>query len=257
MRHLLTRELLSTDLACVTGDVTVTNNWSTVIPPRGRGMGMESSTALQVLYVEDDPALRGILSTLLGGRQEIQVTAVGSSSEALAMLGATTFDVALLDLSLGDASLTGLELALELRRLQPQIGIVLLTQHKVPTFLARVKEGQRLGWSFLLKRADLHPRYLVDVLKASARGLNVIDPEILEPTTTETAVEQLSARQVEVMSLAATGLDANAISERLGITPSAARQDLSRSYAVLVPDPPAGADLRTLAVLRYLRETRQ
>ena len=51
--------------------------------------------------------------------------------------------------------------------------------------------------------------------------------------------------------------DANAIAERMRITPSAARQDLSRSYAILVPDPPAGADLRTLAVLRYLRETRQ
>lgn len=216
---------------------------------------MESSV-LQVLYVEDDPALRGILATLLGGRQELTVTAVSGSTEALAVCAETAFDVALLDLALGEGNLSGLELALELRRHQPDIGIVLLTQHKVPTFLARVKDGQRLGWSFLLKRADLHPRYLVDVLKASARGLNVIDPEILEHGEGEVAVSQLSPRQRDVMSLAAAGLDANSIAQRLGITPSAARQDLSRSYAILVPDPPAGADLRTLAVLRYLRETR-
>ena len=215
-----------------------------------------NTAVLEVLYVEDDPALRGILATLLGGRSDLNVTALSNSADALNHAKNNHIDVALLDLSLGAESQSGIELGLEIRRIHPKVGIVMLTQHKVPSFLARVGEGQKSGWSFLLKRADLHPRYLVDVLLASARGLNVIDPEILEPSDGEIAVRSLSARQMEVMALAAAGYDANAIAERLGITPSAARQDLSRSYSVLVPDPPAGADLRTLAVLRYLRETR-
>lgn len=213
---------------------------------------------LRVLYVEDDPALRGILSTLLRMRRDIEViAAVGTSAEALAVAEEQPFDVALLDLALGQDDLTGIELGIAIRRLRPAVGIVMLSQHLVPGFLARIDESQRKGWSYILKRADLQPGYLSDVLHASARGLNVVDPQMVNGERSEgEVIEQLTARQRNIMAQAALGMDAPTIAATLDITAAAVRQDLSRAYAVLVPDPPAGADLRTLAVLRYRREMR-
>lgn len=213
----------------------------------------------RVLYVEDDPALRGILAVLLDARPEVTiVAAVGTSQEALAIAESEPVDVALLDLALADGSLTGIELGIELRQRGLCSGIVIMSQHRVPGFLTRLDEQQRRGWSFLLKRADLKPAFLVDVLHSTARGLNVVDPEIIAEVSGEEppALTLLNQRQREVMALAAQGLDAPTIASRLGLTAASVRQDLSRAYQILVPDPPAGADLRTLAVLRYTREAR-
>jgi DNA-binding NarL/FixJ family response regulator len=218
------------------------------------------SSALRVLYVEDDPALRGILTAILGSRQDLEiVVTAGSPTEALAAAESTDFDVALLDLSLGEDNLSGIELGIALREQRPSIGVVILSQYQVPTFLTRFAEDQRQGWSYILKRADLHPNYLSDVLHSTARGLNVVDPLMVKGQVSDQqpAVSQLTARQRDILSLAAEGLDAPTIAKRLDLTHGVVRQELSRAYQVLVPDPPEGADLRTLAVLRYVRETRE
>jgi two-component system, NarL family, response regulator DesR len=214
---------------------------------------------LRVLYVEDDPALRGILTAILDARAGVEIVgSVGNSADALALAETTPIDVALLDLHLGSNDLTGIEVGAAIRRLHPNAGIVLLTQHQVPGFLTRLDDSQRQGWSFILKRADLQPQYLFDVMQSTARGLNVIDPQMIADSTRATVnvLERLTTRQREVMALAAQGMDAPTIAARLDASAGAIRQDLSRAYQVLVPDPPAGADMRTLAVLRYRRETR-
>ncbi|HAN71558.1 MAG TPA: hypothetical protein DCQ36_08210 [Actinobacteria bacterium] len=218
------------------------------------------SSVLRVLYVEDDPALRGILTAILGSRQDLDiVVTAGSPAVALAEAETTEFDVALLDLSLGEDNLSGIELGIALREQRPGIGVVILSQYQVPTFLTRFAENQRQGWSYILKRADLHPNYLSDVLHSTARGLNVVDPLMVKGQVSDqqSAVSQLSTRQRDIMALAAEGLDAPTIAKRLDLTHGVVRQELSRAYQVLVPDPPEGADLRTLAVLRYVRETRE
>ena len=66
---------------------------------------------------------------------------------------------------------------------------------------------------------------------------------------------RLTPRQREVMAFAALGLDARAIAERLHLAHVSVRRELSRSYRVLVPDAEPGTDLRTSAVLEYLRLT--
>lgn len=212
-----------------------------------------------MLYVEDDPALRGILSAILTNRKDLQVVATaGSPKEALTVCAEVDFDVALLDLALGDDDMSGIELGMTLREERPHIGVVILSQHQVPAFLTRFDDEQRHGWSFILKRADLHPNYVSDVLHSTSRGLNVIDPLMVrrQPPGGESPLADLTARQRDILALAADGLDAPAIARRLDLSHGVVRQELSRSYAVLVPEPPEGADLRTLAVLRYLREMR-
>jgi len=80
---------------------------------------------IATLVVEDDPLTRLMLRTTLeaGG---LDVVAVGRAQEALAIADTRTVQVAILDVHLGIGP-SGLDLAHELRRRQPGIGIVMLT----------------------------------------------------------------------------------------------------------------------------------
>lgn len=213
----------------------------------------------RVLYVENDPTLRGILSTVLATKPEIELVATcHDADEALASVDPLKVDVALLDLALGQTSLNGIELGLALRERNPNMGVVMFTQHVVPDYLTSLPETAQWGWSYIEKRGDLDLDWLVDVLRSTARGLNIVDPAVqrARAQAEPSVIEQLSGRQREILALVSTGMDATAVAAQLGLAPASVRQDLSRAYAVLVPDPKPGTDLRTSAVLRYLRETR-
>ena len=213
----------------------------------------------RVVYVEDDPALRGIVSSLLRARAELELVQVAASATELLGVGVMRADVALLDLALGPESLTGIELGLRLRAEQPEIGIVVFTQHVVPDYVGNLPEAQQMGWSFVEKRADLDVDALVEILRSTARGLNVVDPAMARARQEAgpSPVERLTPRQQELMSMLATGHEAGRIADALGVTSTSVRKELSRAYAILVPDAQPGTDVRTVAVLRYLRETRR
>ena len=92
-----------------------------------RSVPSTSGEPLRVLYVEDDPALRGILSAILTGRKDLQVVATAASpTEALAESIGVEFDVALLDLALGDDDMSGIELGMALREQRSEIDVVIL-----------------------------------------------------------------------------------------------------------------------------------
>lgn len=213
--------------------------------------------ATRVIYVEDDPALRGVVASLLGARPELELFKVGASSLDFAE-PAPAADVALLDLALGQDSLTGIELGLLLRQQQSNLGVVIFTQHVVPDFVASLPEDQQMGWSFQEKRADLDVNALVEVIRSTARGFNIVDPAIAQRRREmgPSPLERLSVRQREIIALLASGQEAITIAKTFGMTASAVRKELSRVYAILVPDATEGTDIRTVAVLRYLRETR-
>jgi two-component system response regulator DesR len=212
----------------------------------------------RVVYVENDPALRGILSSQLEQRAEISLTgSFSSSEEALRTCDYKKVDVALLDLALGAESLNGTELAMLMREQNPHIGIVIYSQHNAPDYLNSLSDLVRWGWSYVEKRGDGKIDNLVDILISTSKGRSTIDVSHPEQSSEESVISQLSLRQRQIMSLAATGLDANAIAKELQLAPITIRQELSRCYAILVPNPSEGTDLRTSAVLKYLREVRR
>lgn len=237
-------------------------------PYRGPAICCKSESAFRregsmrdtrVLYVEDDPALRAIMSKLLHSQDGIDVVAnVGNSHEALECAQTSQIDVALLDIALGHNSATGQELALQLRSINSNIGIVIYSQHAEVNFLSQLSARNLEGWSTIQKSASIDMPYLVDVLRSTARGLSIIDPKILETERSEssTEFEQLTPRQHEIMALIVEGIDVPHISEKLGVSAVTIRQELSRIYKVIVPEPAPGTDLRTTAVLRYLRRSR-
>ena len=194
------------------------------------------------------------MTTFLADCEEIEVVAtVGSADEVLA-LDLSHVDVALLEMSLGPWSISGFEVALQLRW-RKSLGIVFFTHHAVPDISTVVPAKHRNGWSIVHKASDLDAPRFSQILQSTARGLNIEDPASGRDRLRRSAgvLDSLTDRQRQILSLAAGGFDGKAIADDLGLAAVTVRQELSRIYSVLVPDAGPGRDLRTTAVVRYLQ----
>lgn len=206
--------------------------------------------ASRVVYVENDPALCGIITRFLNERPELEVIlSTASPDEALNSEAVDRADVALLDLALGVNSINGINLGIALRERNPNIGIVIHSQHVLTHVSRRVPKHLRIGWSFLPKSGDMNMDDLVSVLRTTAKGITVGGVFTEQHDAEQAALRSMTPRQRAVMALAATGLAAQEIAIRLGISHDSVRQDLSKAYEQLVPEPAPGDDLRTRAIL--------
>ena len=204
--------------------------------------------ATRLVYAENDPALLGIVSTLLREHANIELLmSVATPDDALADAAAVRLaDAALLDLALGNDRMNGIDLGLALRSINPDIGIVIHSQHSLAQIERRIPERQRMGWSTVPKTGDMSIESLVDVIRLTARGMSQRVPQ--DATDDSSALAPMTARQRAVMSLAASGVSTQEIARRLGISHDAVRQDLSKCYRLLAPKAGPTDDSRTLGL---------
>jgi two-component system response regulator DesR len=209
--------------------------------------------ATRAVYIENDPALRGMISAALSRHPEIELLlATDSAGEALDSDAVRRADVALIDLALGWDQMNGLDLGVALRGINDNLGIVIYSQHPLAHLEKRVPESMRMGWSFFPKRVDMDVANLVELIRLTAAGFSRdATPEGAEEPANERATD-LSAREQAIMSLAASGMSATAIARKLDLSHDRVRKDLSNSYKKLVPDARAGDDVRVRAILAYL-----
>ena len=96
----------------------------------------------------------------------------------------------------------------------------------------------------------------VDVIKLTSSGKGnweqVSAGEVENAEVQSSIYFQLTPRQRSIMSLSAQGKSAQDIAVQLDLSYSYVRKELSRSYAVLLPDSAPSDDLKTAAVLRYM-----
>lgn len=155
---------------------------------------------LRVLVLEDDPFTRlSIVSALRHFGFDV-VAEEALPQAALERAQLTRPEVALLDLHLGKGA-TGLDVAKELRRNNPKIGIVMLTSFEDPRLLSPSLPPVPKGSVYLTKRSVQNLVLLkTAVLEASAAALNNTEvPHIA-------AFGALSDIQIETLRLVAQGL---------------------------------------------------
>ena len=210
----------------------------------------------RLIYVENDPALLGVMSTIL--RSQPMLDLIFASSDPLEVLGSECVeraDVALLDLALGRDTLTGMDLGMALRNRNPEIGIVIHSQHPMKNVSKQVPQAQRMGWSYLAKSGTLKPEELTDLLRSTAIGISHDRMRIddIEGDDGSESLIKLTPRQRVIMGLASLGMSAPEIGDHIDLSPDSVRKDLSKAYQTLVPEGGAGSDVRTQAVMSYLR----
>jgi len=213
---------------------------------------------LRVLYVEDDPALMGLVSDRLRAAPSLDlVFAGGSFASALQFAQKEDFDAALLDMNLGQGVGSGLELATALRVINSNCGLVIFSQHASEKLVQRLPIDQRYSFSVLQKRAPLDFELLVTTLVRTAQGYSSHDQSLAEEQEADISLlSNLRLRDHEIMRMLTSGKSTDHIARELSLSPVTIRQDLSRIYETLIPQRTAGTNLRTLAISKYLADAR-
>lgn len=181
---------------------------------------------IRVLVVEDMQVVRAGLVALLDGEFGIEVVGhAADAREALDIVGGADPDVALLDIDL--PGMDGLALAAELPRRVPACRTVMLTAMDRAGYVQRALDAGASG--YLLKTVSA--KHLAQAVRTVGAGGRVIEPpELMEAARMATP---LTAREAEVLRLAASGADTRAIAADLFLGVGTVRNRLSASVGKL------------------------
>ncbi|WP_198663999.1 response regulator transcription factor [Jiangella endophytica] len=182
---------------------------------------------IRVLLADDENLIRSALRALLSLEDGIEVVAeAATADEALAMARAHTPDVAVLDLQLPDRD--GIALAADLRRELPSCRTMIVTSHGRPGYLKRALAGGVGG--FLPKTVSAS--VLAQVVRTVHEGGRYVDPE-LAAEAISAGDSPLTAREADVLELAAEGAPVEEIARRAALTPGTVRNYLSSAASKL------------------------
>lgn len=218
----------------------------------------EDSDKIALALVEDENLYRDLLRRVLNAHPKLRVVGAYADGEsALAAIPALAPDVAILDIQLR-TSMSGIKLGQMLRQQQPDLGIVLLSNHSNPQFLFSLPRDVSVGWSYLLKRSVSDVDALARAIEGAAAGLVVLDPQLvldMRPKQ-DSLLAQLTPRQMEVLSLVAQGFTNAAIADRLVISEKSVENQLNVIYQHLEIDRRhSNLHPRVKAVLLYLEQS--
>ncbi|MCP9958296.1 MULTISPECIES: response regulator transcription factor [Streptomyces] len=196
---------------------------------------------VRVLLADDEHLIRGALAVLLGLEDDLEVVAEAATGpEAIAMARAHRPDVAVLDLQMPGAD--GVKVATALRSEVPGCRTLILTGHGRPGHLRRALAAGVRG--FVPKTVSA--QRIAEIIRTVHAGNRYVDPE-LAADAISAGDSPLTAREAEVLELAADGAPVAEIARRVSLSPGTVRNYLSSAVLKL------GAENRHTAV-RLARE---
>ncbi|MGH2556756.1 MAG: response regulator [Actinomycetota bacterium] len=209
---------------------------------------------IRVLLADDQALVRAGFRALLDAQDDIEVVGEASSGEeAVRQATDLTPDVVLMDIRMPgmDGLAATRQIAADSRL--AVVRVVILTTFGLDEY---VFEAIRSGASgFLVK--DTEPDELVQAVRVVAGGEALLSPSVTkrlieefaaharEPQPTA-ALDQLTAREREVMALVAVGLSNDEIAQRLFVSPATAKTHVSRAMVKL-----GARDRAQLVVIAY------
>jgi serine/threonine-protein kinase len=213
---------------------------------------------VRVVIADDAVLLRqGVVRLLAEGGIEV-VGEASDAGELLRLVGAHRPDVAIVDIRMPPSHTDeGLVAAQVIRRRRPETGVLVLSQYVDAAYALRLVDGEQSRCGYLLKDRILDARELVSAVRRVDDGEVVIDPglvdELLRRRREESALDELTERELEVLGLMAEGLTDRGIAERLWLTPRTVETHVRHILKKLGIPADTTVNRRVHAVLVYLR----
>jgi two-component system, NarL family, invasion response regulator UvrY len=188
---------------------------------------------VKVLIVEDHPIVRAGLRRLFAAEADLEVREAADGREALRLYREQRPALVILDLNLPGPG--GLEMIGRLKAADPEARILVLSVHDDQTHVTRALQAGATG--YVTKNAD--PEELLAAIARVARGEVYIEREIAEAIVfanlraTPNPLQELSARDLEILRLLADGRSLPQIADTLGIGYKTAANNCTRIKARL------------------------
>jgi DNA-binding NarL/FixJ family response regulator len=212
----------------------------------------------RVIVAEDGLLVREGISALIT-RFGHQVVAAVGDAEALAVAVAEQRpDLVVTDVRMPPSFTDeGLQAAIALRRADPALPILVLSQYVEQTYAAELLESARPGTGgigYLLKDRIGDVLDFVDALDRVANGHTVVDPEVVRQLLNRRRdpLARLTPREREVLGLMAEGRSNAAIARTLVVSEAAVAKHIGSLLAKLDLPPDEDDHRRVRAVLAYL-----
>jgi DNA-binding NarL/FixJ family response regulator len=207
---------------------------------------------ITVSIVDDESQLRQSIETFINGSPGFRcLSAYGSAEAAVQGLMTERPDVVLMDIHM--AGMNGIECVERLKKLLPEIQIVMLTVYEDTEQIFKALAAGASG--YLLKR--LNPDKLLEAIQEVHEGGSPMSHSIARKVVASfqkagrTGVQQpasLSPREQMVLDCLAKGLAYKQIADQLGISVTTIRTYLRRIYEKL------HVQSRSEAVARYVKQ---
>lgn len=211
------------------------------------------SRKIRVLIADDHTMVRQGLSQICGAEADIEVAGQASSGEEACWLAERLApNVVIMDINM--PGMDGVQATKRITAANPRIGVIILTMYRQDQYVFEaIRAGAR---AYLLK--DAHSDELLQAIRHVAEGEALLDPAIarkmidefrrLQAESTNPDTPPLPPRDLQILRLAAQGLDNHQIAGQLQLAEKTVRNRLSMIFEKLQ------VDNRTQAVLYALRK---
>jgi DNA-binding NarL/FixJ family response regulator len=217
---------------------------------------------VRVTIAEDSYLVREALRQLLEQAPEVEVVAVCEDTfDLMKAIERDPPDVVISDIRMPPFhEREGLDIATRLRETHPKIGVVILSQHADPAYALELFESGSDGRAYLLKERVGDLGELVAAIEAVAAGRSAIDGRMIDLLMAERArsaaspMDELTAREREVLTEVATGKSNAAIAGSLFLTKRAVEKHINAIFMKLNLRESEDTSRRVKAALMYLAD---
>ncbi len=213
---------------------------------------------MRVVIAEDTVLLREGLAGLLEDAGHTVLSRVGDAEALLAVVAEHEPDLAIVDVRMPPTyEDEGMRAAVEIRRLHPETGVLVLSQHVESRFAIELVSSGR-GFGYLLKDRVLDVGEFLDAADRVSRGGSALDPDVVgqlvvAPQHANDPLAEVTPREREVPALVAEGRTNASIAKELWLTEKTVETHVRSILGKLGLSQSEDDHRRVLAVLAYLR----
>jgi DNA-binding NarL/FixJ family response regulator len=180
------------------------------------------SQIIKVLLVDDHPLVREGLVNLISQQADLKICGeAGNEPQALELIRTVQPDIAIVDISLETGS--GIELIKSIKAMFPAVTVLVLSMHDESLYAERALRAGARG--YIMKREAA--KKVIEAIRCVLAGELYVSDKIAalmaekfvesQPAATDSPIDQLSDRELEVFQLLGLGHNTRQISDHLHI----------------------------------------
>ena len=202
---------------------------------------MRASDPIRVVVVDDQPVIRDGLLQIINSEEDMEVVGEAENGRlAIAVVADSRPQIIIMDLSMPEMG--GLEAMAAIREAQPDVRFIVFSVYRGEEDIHRALEAGASGYLFKVVQRN----ELIAAIRMVAAGRPYLPMQVAERLRFRHPADELTARELEVLSSLANGQTNRMVGDTLGISEGTVKAHVNRILTKL------GASDRTHAVVLAL-----